>query len=79
MSKIIGVYIVSTFINVYHITGVPNDNFFRIEQFSAKMICECRQTDFWLIVNFRGKNLSALQSQLAINLTFAVASQNPFY
>ena len=61
------------------LTGVPSDNFFRIEPFSAKMICECLQTDFWLIVNLRGKNLSALQSQLAINLTFVVASQNPFY
>ena len=61
------------------LTGVPNDNFFRIEPFSAKMICECLQTDFWLIFNFRGKNLSALQSQLGQNLTLAVASQNPFY
>lgn len=43
------------------------------------MICERLQTDFWLIVNFRGKNLTALQSQLAITMTCVVASQHPSY
>ena len=60
-------------------SGVPNDKLFRIEPSLAKMICERLQTDFLLIVNFRGKNLTALQSQLAITMTYVVASQHPSY
>lgn len=45
-----------------------------IEPVLAKMVYERLQTDFWLIFNFRRKNLTALQSQLAITMTYVVAS-----
>ena len=32
------------------------------------MISERLQTEFWLIINFCGKNLTGLQSQLAITI-----------
>ena len=50
-----------------------------IELVLAKIVYERLQTDLWVIVNFRGKNLTALQSQLAITMTYVVASQHPSY
>ena len=63
-------------LNVKKTTRVPNDTFFINEVLLAKTLFNCPQTRFGLIFNFRGKKISALQYQQAVNLTLEDASQN---
>lgn len=50
-----------------HITGVPNEKIFKIDWSLPETITGHPISDLRLIINHRGKKISALQSQLAVD------------